>query len=315
MERRTGHHARRGFAAAALALSLVASGCSAKWPLPTGTPSAPVDKPTLVYGVVSGSTSQEPRYAPLLKMLSKETGKEVKLQEFKKNSDLADAISAGKVDIATYPTAAYIGAKATGTPMDVAAAGVSVKGQPAGLSTGLWVPKDSSIKSLTDLKGKKLCIGYQSEVHGTLAPMGEMSKAGLVKQDVTQVPAAGKQVETLMGGGCDAFFGADWVINQAVSTKAIEKDQLVRVWKSDLVPYFVLVLNRNSLTSSTSGALRRAIVEKSTPDALKSGGYCTDKGCALPGDAPYGYVAIDEKALTAVYQGCEFSGFAVCKQK
>jgi sulfonate transport system substrate-binding protein len=128
-------------------------------------------------------------------------GVKVTWTEFPGGPQLLEALSAGAIDFGTTGEAPPVFAQAGGSPLVY----VGVEpGAPAG--EAILVPKDSPIKSVADLKGKKVALNKGSNVHYLLVKA--LEKAGLKPSDVQSVflaPADGRAA--FESGAVDA-----WVI-------------------------------------------------------------------------------------------------------
>jgi sulfonate transport system substrate-binding protein len=105
---------------------------------------------------------------------------QVKWTRFPAGPQLLEGLNVGSIDFGSVSEAPPIFAQAAGANL------VYVANQPpAPAGEAIVVPKDSSIKSLTDLKGRKLALNKGSNVHYLLVKL--LEKAGLRYQDVQTV--------------------------------------------------------------------------------------------------------------------------------
>ncbi len=130
-----------------------------------------------------------------------EKGVKVTWTEFPGGPQLLEALSAGSIDFGTTGEAPPVFAQAAGSPL------VYVGVEPAApVGEAILVPKDSPIKTVADLKGKKVALNKGSNVHYLL--VRALAKAGLTPADITSVflpPADGRAA--FESGNVDA-----WVI-------------------------------------------------------------------------------------------------------
>jgi sulfonate transport system substrate-binding protein len=108
-------------------------------------------------------------------------GVDVKWIDFQFGPPLLEAINAGSVDFGYVGDAPPIFAQAGGARIKYVAAVKS-----AGETQAIIVPKDSPIKTLADLRGKRVAFGKGSSAHNLL--VAALEKAGLAWADIT--PAA-----------------------------------------------------------------------------------------------------------------------------
>jgi sulfonate transport system substrate-binding protein len=111
----------------------------------------------------------------------KPLGVDVKWIDFQFGPPLLEAINVGSVDFGYVGDAPPIFAQAAGARIRYVAV---VKSE--GATEAIIVPKDSSIHTLADLKGKRVAFGKGSSAHSLL--VAALEKAGLTWTDIT--PAA-----------------------------------------------------------------------------------------------------------------------------
>lgn len=125
----------------------------------------------------------------------------VKWTEFPGGPQLLEALAAGSIDFGTTGEAPPVFAQAAGA--ELVYTGVE---PPAPKGEAILVPKDSPIKTVADLKGKRIALNKGSNVHYLLVEA--LAKAGLSPADVRPVylaPADGRAA--FESGDVDA-----WVI-------------------------------------------------------------------------------------------------------
>jgi sulfonate transport system substrate-binding protein len=107
-------------------------------------------------------------------------GVDVKWTEFQAGPVLLEALNVGSIDFGTVGEAPPIFAQAAGANLVYIA-----NEPPAPLSEAIVVPKESTLKSVADLKGKKVALNKGSNVHYLL--VRALEKAGLEYKDVQTV--------------------------------------------------------------------------------------------------------------------------------
>jgi sulfonate transport system substrate-binding protein len=131
----------------------------------------------------------------------KALGYSITWTQFSGGPQLLDGIKTNAVDIAHAGETPPVFAQAAGTPL------VYIGHEPASPKTeAIIVPKDSPLKTVGDLKGKKIGLNQGSNVHYLL--VRALEKAGLKYSDVVPLflpPAGGR--EAFESGSIDA-----WVI-------------------------------------------------------------------------------------------------------
>jgi len=106
-------------------------------------------------------------------------GVTVKWVEFTSGPPLLEAANVGSIDIGQTGDAPPIFAQAAGAQI------VYVAGQPITNGQGILVKKDSVIRSIADLKGKRIGFTKGSSAHNVLLLV--LEKAGLAYSDITPV--------------------------------------------------------------------------------------------------------------------------------
>lgn len=115
-------------------------------------------------------------------------GYSVKWTEFNAGPALLEAINVGAIDFGNTGEAPPIFAQAAGAPIRYVAFE-----PPAPKGEAILVPKDSPLKSVADLRGKKVALNKGSNVHYLLVKA--LQKAGVDYKDITPVflaPADGR---------------------------------------------------------------------------------------------------------------------------
>ncbi len=113
----------------------------------------------------------------------KPLGIEIKWVDFQFGPPLLEAINAGSVDFGYVGDSPPIFAQAGGAGIRYVAA---VKSD--GNTQAIVVPQNSPIKTLADLKGKRIAFGKGSSAHNLL--VAALEKAGIAWSDITPAPLA-----------------------------------------------------------------------------------------------------------------------------
>lgn len=154
----------------------------------------------------------------LLEPLLKPLGYSVKWAEFPAGPQLLEALNAGAVDFGNTGEAPPIFAQAAGAPL------VYVGYEPAApQGEAILVPKNSPLKTVTDLKGKTVALNKGSNVHYLLVKA--LEKAGVPYSDIKTAyltPADARAA--FERGSVDAW--AIWDPFQAAAEKTIDARQL-----------------------------------------------------------------------------------------
>ncbi|MGY3237496.1 sulfonate transport system substrate-binding protein [Bradyrhizobium sp. USDA 4472] len=142
------------------------------------------DKPAEIrIGTQKGGFFPAVRQRQTLETAFKPLGIEVKWIDFQFGPPLLEAINVGSVDFGFVGDTPPIFAQAGGARIRYVAA---VKSE--GDNQAIVVPKDSPIKTIADLKGKRVAFGKGSSAHNLL--VASLEKAGLSWSDITPAPLA-----------------------------------------------------------------------------------------------------------------------------
>jgi sulfonate transport system substrate-binding protein len=125
-------------------------------------------------------------------------GFKVEWNEFPSGPPLLEALNAGSIDVGHSGDAPLIFAQVAGIPFKY------IGTSPAEASAGIVVAKDSPIKTLQELKGKRLAFAKGSSSHYLVAKA--LAEAGLTFEDIRPVylqPAEARAA--LQSGSVDAW--------------------------------------------------------------------------------------------------------------
>jgi phosphonate transport system substrate-binding protein len=304
----------KGTTALALSLGLAACGSSAATSKSGGNPGKGRDPEELVLATVpdESSSSVQTEYAPLAKMLEKETGRKVRIEKATTYASVIEGQRAGKIDVAMHGPLSYVVALRSGVKVTPIAAQVETKGTGAGYRSYAIVKRDSKVKDLAGFKGKKVCFVDPTSTSGYLYPMAGLKKAGLNEKDIKPVMAGGHDASALavLSGQCDAGFAYDGMIDKLL----LERDQAKAgdfkvLWKSDKIPGSPLTVS-DGLVPDLRKKITQAFRTKANADYLEQHGFCSDDGCEI--DGYWGFVPTDDADFDSVRDVCRRVGQDQC---
>lgn len=260
-------------------------------------------------------------FQPILKMLQKETGREVRFRPASDYNQVFEWFRKEEVDIADVGPLVYVKAKKMGARITAAAARVRAKGEPYGYkSYGITQSSQSSssIRTLKDFRGKYVCFVDRNSTSGYLYPKAGLLKAGLLKegmepeQVMTVVPAErhDEVVRKVANGECDAGFTYERMLDQQVKRRQVPYGRIAVVWESDIIPGAPMVV-ADKLPKDLRAKLTRALQEKANADYLRANGFCQVQCAIAEGDA-YGYVPVDDSFYDNVRKVCKVTGDKSC---
>jgi phosphonate transport system substrate-binding protein len=156
--------------------ALLAPGCSKE---NSGPVEPAPQRQTLLIGLVPEQSmfKQVERYEPLARYLSLRMGADVKLIILPRYEQILNSFTAHQVDAAFFGSFTFILAHAK--------LGVQVIARPVGLDGAstyhglIFVRKDSAIRSVRDMKGKRFAFVDRDTTAGYLLPLAYFKKAGV----------------------------------------------------------------------------------------------------------------------------------------
>ncbi|PID77496.1 MAG: phosphonate ABC transporter substrate-binding protein [Deltaproteobacteria bacterium] len=197
------------------------------------------DPKTLVftYTPVEDPAVYKDAFADFQKYLEKATGKRVIYYTVQSNAAEVEAMRSGRLHIAGFSTGP------TGFAVNLAGyVPIAVKGYPdtfQGYNLLVITKKDSDIKSLADLKGKKVAHTSASSNSGNLAPRAIFPQHGIVPDQDYTVVYSGKHDQSILGvahGDYDAAPVASDVFYRMAEAGRINQDDFNIVFTSPKFP-------------------------------------------------------------------------------
>jgi len=207
-------------------------------------------------------------YEALTGVLSKQLNCPVNLIITDNYTDEVEAMKAGKIDVGEFGPLGYIFAHqiADAEPVAVFA---NMNGTPVTYTAALWVPADSPITTVAELKGKTVAFSDPGSTSGNLMPRYAMIKAGL-NPDEVKIEFAGSHPAALLAlvnGKVDA--GEINSQQQATATAAHQFDasKFRVLWRSAPLQNDPITV-RGALSPAFKAAVRKALLAMK-PSELK----------------------------------------------
>jgi len=171
--------------------------------------------------------------------------------EFPSGPPLLEAINVGAVDFGNTGESPPIFAQAAGAPIRYVA-----YEPPAPRGEAILIPKDSPLKSVADLRGKKVALNKGSNVHYLLVKA--LEKVGVKYSDITPVFLAPADARAAFErGSVDAW--AIWDPFQAAAEATTEAKTLSD--GTETVPNYQFYLSSQKFLESDSKALDAILAE------------------------------------------------------
>ncbi len=222
-------------------------------------------------------------WRPLFAALSKMTGLEFDLKVGQSYAMAIQAMVNKHVDLAWFGPVSYLQTKKRGAAELLA---ISVKKGNSVYYSGIFVARDSDMKNISDLKGKKVAFGDTSSTSSFVYPMAKLIESGIDPiKDLDRVYLTGSHsnsLQALANGHVDAAAASFISFDKAVNAGAIDFRKFRLLVKSVPIPNPPLAMHPN-LPESLKQRLRKAIakVHKApgiTPDMIRGyGGRKVDR--------------------------------------
>ncbi|WOP18809.1 phosphate/phosphite/phosphonate ABC transporter substrate-binding protein [Raineyella sp. LH-20] len=251
---------------------------------------------TIVFGATPDQAGSDSNNKPLEDYIAKQTGYKVEYYPTADYTALIAAAVAGKIDVMSSGALQYVMAVNKGAKLEpVAATLTSPDVDDPGYYSEAIAPASSTIKTLADAKGKKVCFVDPNSTSGFLFGLYQLSKAGL---DVTATGtdpngnptfkdftpffagAHDKSAQAIASGQCDVGFAEDTEAEPVVSSgkaKLITKEYVPGgpLSISSTLPADV----KTKLSDTLSGASVEAITASGVPltDGFKEGYFGAKK--------------------------------------
>lgn len=211
------------------------------------------------------------KFRPILQVLEKDLSQQlnddviIRLQISSNYDKGIDALVQGKVDFARFGPASYIVAKEQDSGIDILAI-ESKKGKKV-FNGLLCVHKDSDIKTVEELKGKRMAFGNERSTIGRFLSQNYMYKHGVLARDLATYDYLGRHDKVgaaVANGKYDA--GA---IKEGTFNKLVEKGLPLRQIAS-----FTNVtkpwISRSGLPEEISAAIKESLLNIKDRDVLKA---------------------------------------------
>ncbi|WP_067127976.1 phosphate/phosphite/phosphonate ABC transporter substrate-binding protein [Microtetraspora malaysiensis] len=215
----------------------------------------------------------KPAYEVLASALEKKLNCPVELQVVDDYSAEVLAMRNGKLDIAQFGPLGYVFAsQKAGAQALVSFADAS--GRLTTYTAGIWVPKDSPITSIADLKGRTLALSSTGSTSGDALPRYALKTAGVAEADV-KIDYAGGHPEALLAltkGKVDAAEINSQQLAVAQAAGTFDPSRYRKVWTSDPIPNDPITV-AGTLDPAFRTVLKDALLGLDPGDVAKVGAF------------------------------------------
>ncbi|RGE23210.1 phosphate/phosphite/phosphonate ABC transporter substrate-binding protein [Leucobacter sp. wl10] len=174
-------------------------------------------------------------------------------------------------------------------------------GNPTTYTGGIWVPKDSDIQTIEDLKGRTLALGSPGSTSGDALPMSGLVEAGI--EDEVQWDYAGGHPEALLSlvnGTVDAAQINSQTLATAKAEGTFDESRFRQIWKSEPIPNDPITV-RGNLPQEFQDAVESALLSLSAEDVEQVGAF-------LGVDPAGPLIAVDDSTYQPLFDLAELMG-------
>lgn len=226
--------------AGALSLGLGLAGCGSSGGSTDASPaadhsgSAACPSGTLNFGVEPYDDASKliPAYQKVATDLGKKLGCKVDLQISQSYVAEILAMKNGKLDLGEFGPAGFVFASQQAKAVPLASF-ADKDGKVSTYTAGIWVKKNSPIKSVSGLAGHTMALAETGSTSGDWVPRYALVKAGVAKSVKTEYAGGHPEaMEALMHGKVDAAEINSQTQASATAAKTFDASQYRQIWKS-----------------------------------------------------------------------------------
>lgn len=179
----------------------------------------------------------EPAYRVLAAALGKELDCKVEVQVVEDYAAEVLAMRNGKLDIGQFGPMGFVFASTKANAEPLVSFGTA-DGKLSSYTAGIWVPKDSGIKGIEDLRDKDLALGSVGSTSGDVLPRFGLKKAGIAEDELNMNYAGGhpEAMLALTKGTVDAAQINSQTLASARESGNFDPAGFRQIWKSEAIP-------------------------------------------------------------------------------
>jgi phosphonate transport system substrate-binding protein len=208
-------------------------------------------------------------YKVLTGLLTKKVGCSVKLYIATNYTAEVEAMRAKKLDVGEFGPLGYIFAHKLANAQPVAVFATKSR-KPVTYTAALWVPADSPLQKVADLKGHTVAFSDPGSTSGNLFPRYAMLKAGLNPDKDVKIEYAGSHTASLLAlvnGKVDAGEVNSQQQATATASGQFDASKFRTIWRSAPIPNDPITV-RGDLPKAFQQAFTNALLSL-TPAQLK----------------------------------------------
>lgn len=215
----------------------------------------------------------EPAYKTVAESLSKTLDCPVEVQVLEDYSAEVLAMQNGKLDIGQFGPLGYVFASERAGAEPLASFGTA-EGELSSYTGGIWVPKESGITTLEDLRGKDLALGSVGSTSGDALPRYALAQAGIAESELNLNYAGGhpEALLALTNKTVDAAQINSQTMGTAIKEGTFKKEDFRQIWESDPIPNDPITV-AESADPEFKKAVKDALLNLPAKDIEEVAGY------------------------------------------
>ncbi|MCT1446757.1 phosphate/phosphite/phosphonate ABC transporter substrate-binding protein [Brevibacterium casei] len=257
--------------AAVLLAPVVLAGCSPA----ASAESATCPNGQITFGIepFEDPKKLEPAYKTVAESLSKTLECPVEVQVLEDYSAEVLAMQNGKLDIGQFGPLGYVFASERAGAEPLASFGTA-EGELSSYTGGIWVPKESDITTLEDLRGKDLALGSVGSTSGDALPRYALAQAGIAESELNLNYAGGhpEALLALTNKTVDAAQINSQTMGTAIKEGTFKKEDFRQIWESDPIPNDPITV-AESADPEFKKAVKDALLNLPAKDIEEVAGY------------------------------------------
>jgi phosphonate transport system substrate-binding protein len=237
-----------------------------------------------------------PAYTVLAQALERKLGCPVELQVVEDYSAEVLAMRNDQLDVAEFGPLGFVFASQRANAEPVASFG-DASGNLSSYKAGIWVPKDSPVQAIGDLKGKSLALSEPGSTSGDAMPRYALkTEANLDFKKDLKVEYAGGHPEALLAlakGKVDAAEINTQQLATSTDEGQFDESKFRRIWESKPIPNDPITV-RGTLDPAFKAKVKEAFTQLQPADVAKVGAF-------LDVDPPGPMVAVTKQTYQPLF--------------
>ena len=216
-----------------------------------------------------------PAYQVLAGALEKKLGCKVELRIVQDYSAEVLAMRNGRLDVAEFGPLGFVFAYQKANAQPLVSFG-DANGKLSSYTAGIYVPKDSDITSIEQLKGRSLALSEPGSTSGDAMPRYALkTEAGLDAKKDLKVDYAGGHPEALLAltkGKVDAAEINTQQLATSTEEGAFDESRFRRIWESEPIPNDPITVAK-TLDPAFKKRVKDALTDLRPADVAKVGAF------------------------------------------